>query len=278
MYEDILMASGLSEDEAHVYAALLGYGPQGAGALLSRLKGMKRGLLYKTLERLTSRKLVQQDEKNGKLQFHPLPPNALVDSAKAQVQVAEKNAAALEAVLPELNAKYHLSSERPVIRFFEGKEGLRELYEDKIASGAKELFFIRTARAQEYRELFGTWFGNYLLRQAQAGIKAHALTVDDADTNHDPAIDKARNVVRTWLRPQDYTAPVQIDTYGDKVSILSFGKEVFGILIENAPLAMAIRQIFDLAKAGAETREVTHDHAKPKIDAHADHVKKYPRA
>lgn len=273
MYEAIFTSIGLSSDETLVYEALLEHGPQGAGDLLDRTKKIKRGLLYKVLERLVTRGLVLQEEKDGRALFVPQPPESLLHMAEAQEDAARKSKESLQSLLPTLKAKYNLSTERPVIRFFEGVEGLREMYEDKLSSGVKDSYFIRTARAEEYRETFGKWFTHFLKRQTALGIKATALTVDDEFTNHDPDIDAMRNVTRIWLRPQDYTAPVQIDVYGDKVSIFSFGKEIFGVLLESKPIATAVREIFQLAEKGAKTLEITHDHPPLKKQERARRLK-----
>lgn len=260
LHEDILVRTGLSSDEARVYGALLDGGPQGAGDLLKRLSGVKRGLLYKVLDRLVDRGLVTEKKGAGPAQFVPQPPDMLLLLAEEREATFRHSREALKNALPDLKAKYNLSTERPIIRFFEGVEGLRKMYEDKLEAGIKELHFIRTARAETYRETFGAWFPHYLKRQRAAGVKAYALTVDDEFTNHDPAVDAARNMIRTWLRPQDYTAPVEVDAYGDRVAIFVFGKEFFGIIIESAPLAQSIREILILADRGAKTVEVTHDH------------------
>lgn len=264
MYEAIFTRVGLSIDETRVYEALLENGPLGAGDLLTHTKNIKRGLLYKVLERLTERGLVIQEKKSGKALFVPQPPESLLHIAESQEEAARKSKESLQSLLPALKAKYNLSTERPVIRYFEGVEGLREMYEDKLASGAKDSHFIRTARAEEYRETFGKWFTHFLKRQTELGISAHALTVDDEYTNHDPEIDAIRRITRLWIRPEDYTAPVQIDTYGDKVSIFAFGKEIFGILIESKPIATSLRELFVLAERGAKTLVIKHDHPTPK--------------
>jgi sugar-specific transcriptional regulator TrmB len=260
MNDDILVRIGLTPEEAWVYSALLDGGPQTAGDLLKRNIPIKRGLLYKVLDRLGERGLVTTQKGETKTVFNPQSPDTLMALMEERESEIRNSRESLSAALPGLKAKYNLSTERPAIRFFEGVEGLRKMYEDKIESGAKELLFIRTARAESYRETFGTWFAHYLKRQTEAGIKVHALTVDDEYTNHDPAVDAARGVVRTWLRPEDYTAPVQIETYGDKVTIHSFGKEIFGVMIESAPIATAIREVIQLADRGAKALEVTHDH------------------
>lgn len=260
MHEDIFTRIGLSRDEAWVYSALLDGGPQGAGDLLKRDIPIKRSLLYKVLDRLIERGLVTEQKGTGKARFVPQPPDMLTVILEDKESDVRRSRESLASAMPELKAKYNLSTDRPMIRMFEGVEGLRKMYEDKFESGAKELHFIRTARAETYRETFGTWFTHYLKRQTESGMKAYAITVDDEYTNHDPAIDAARNVVRTWIRPQDYTAPVQIDAYGDRVALFCFGKEFFGIIIESALLATAIRDLFKLADKGAKTITVTHDH------------------
>jgi hypothetical protein len=42
--------------------------------------------------------------------------------------------------------------------------------------------------------------------------------------------------------------------FGDKVSAISFGKEGLGMIIESPQIAESMRQIFELAKAGAKAR------------------------
>ena len=57
---------------------------------------------------------------------------------------------------------------------------------------------------------------------------------------------------RTWIDKKYYTAPVEIDIYSNKVAILSFGKELIGIIIESPQIAKALKQLFLLSKKGAK--------------------------
>jgi hypothetical protein len=59
-------------------------------------------------------------------------------------------------------------------------------------------------------------------------------------------------ITRTQVCPDHYTAPVEISSYGDKVSILSFGDEAIGMIIDSPQIAEANRQLFNLARLGAE--------------------------
>ena len=272
MYKPLLQSIGLTPDEATVYETLLIHGSQGAGGLVKRIKDIKRSLLYKVLERLVDKGLILQTRKQGKLEFSPQPPGTLVRLAEKQEEVARRSHEAIASSLPELKAKYNLSTEKPVIRFFEGVEGLKKMYEERLAAGNQETYLIRSSRARVYYEAFGKWFTYYLARRAKLGVKVHALTVDDEHAIHDPKIDKARHTIRTWLRPQDYTAPIDISVQGDHVSLLSYGKEMFGIVMENAPMAQAFKEVFLLAEKGAKTIPILHDH--PKAPTEHDFLKK----
>lgn len=260
MFNEVLTRAGLSEDEALVYETLLLHGPQSVGTQLPRVS-IKRGLLYKVLDRLIQRGLVTEKISKKRAIFVAQPPDTLLKIIEDQESELRKTRENFVRALPEMKAKYVISTERPVIQFFEGTEGLRKIYEDKLLPGTPTHHFIRPLRANVYEHAFGRWFVHYLERRAKLGITTYALTGDDADANHDPKIDAQRKVVRTWLRPQDYTTPIEIACYRDKVAIISYGKEIFGIVIESQHFSKAIKDLFSLAEKGAKTLKIEHDHA-----------------
>lgn len=266
MYKTVLIQAGLKEDEAAVYEALLMKGSQTAGSLLGLVKPIKRGTLYQVLRRLEERGLVREAGGEGKTRFIPETPGKLRALLSSREEEFVRSKESLDKALPELEAKFRLNEQRPSIRYFEGIEGLRQIYEEHIDSPAKELFFVRTAKARVTRDHLGKWWAHYKRRRKEKGMVAHTLAPDDPEANHDPAQDKAFAIVRTWIRPEDYTAPIEIDVYGDTVAVISFGKEIFGIAITNAHIAKAFLEVFRLAERGAGTITVKHDHpTKPSV-------------
>ncbi len=260
MYKNILTQVGLSGDEAEVYESLVTSGPVSASDLLKHVK-MKRGLLYKVIDRLMDRKLVRSTGTGAGRAFTAESPDKILDISEKIMRNIQQSHESLKKSIPELKAKYVLSNEKPIIRFFEGKDGLQSIYEDRLTTGAKEQYLIRTADATAYRDMFGKWFSYFLRRRVELGMKTYAITPDDhTASSHNATADKERNVSRTWVRVEDYSAPVEISSYGNKVSVVSFGKEVFGLVIENEPFAHAIRDLFRLAEKGAKTIQVDHDH------------------
>lgn len=245
-----LRAAGLSDEEARVYSLLLEGGPQTAGGLLKGA-GLKRGTLYQVLRGLAAKRLVTESKKDAKILFSPEAPDALLDRARARKDEASRDEAALAAALPELKTAYFAASQKPIFRFYEGIDGLKAIYESQL-EGAKEIWFLRANEASAYERHFGKWWAHFIRRRVERGIITHGLTPDTPEANHDPAVDKAWGVIRTWIRPEDYAAPVEIDVYGDTVAIISFGKEIFGLTMENRVIAQSFREIFKLVRKGAE--------------------------
>lgn len=51
---------------------------------------------------------------------------------------------------------------------------------------------------------------------------------------------------RTVLQRDNYTAPVEIDVYGNKVAFISFGETQMATIIDSPPVADAMRQLLRL--------------------------------
>ncbi len=259
MYEADLIAAGLESEEAAVYSALIEGGGMPASALAKSVGNIKRTTIYKVIASLIEKGLAEQVDKDGVAVFIPKSPEILHDRLKAQVSDLEEKRQRIQSALPALKSKFLLTVERPIVSYKEGIDGLKEIYEDHIVTG-KSLQFIRSNQARDYVHHFGKWWGHYLTRRAKKKIRTTAITPDSPEANHDVRLDRVRNVTRLWVRPEDYAAPVEIDIYGDKVAIISFGKEIFGIVIENEHVAQAFRDTFALAEKGAGTIDVGHNH------------------
>jgi hypothetical protein len=55
--------------------------------------------------------------------------------------------------------------------------------------------------------------------------------------------DSANKIVRTWIPSEGYTAPVEIDVYGDKTAFLAFGDEFMGVIVQSPYIAESMRQM-----------------------------------
>ena len=256
MYHKIMTQSGFSSEEADVYGLLLKQGPTKAHELLANTT-IKRALLYKILDKLIIKGLATKDDRNGVTIFIPRSPDILLRMADEQLQAIKNTQDAVRQILPRMRAQHILATERATITMYEGAEQLKTLYESSLGTPHKILYFLRPRSASSYKNVFGKWFSHFTGKQAKRGIKISSITPDDPRSNHEEAL----GVNRTWVRQQDYTSPVELKSYGESISIVLYTDKPSGILIKNTAIAKAFQELFILAKKGAATIPVPHDHA-----------------
>lgn len=244
---------GLSEKEATVYEALLNLGKANMGKLLPKVP-YKRGNTYDILKDLAAKGLISETEERGKTVFVVEPPDKLQEYIESQEKNAARAKANFKNLLPELKSVFNLVTERPNIQFFEGVEGMKQIYDDILLDG-KDFQMVRASYEPVFEKQVVPIVSNFIKTRVRHEQKVFALTPINQQanpTNKKPEDDNAVLMQRTWVDATKYTAPVEIDMYGNKVALLSFGKELVGVIIESQQIAEALKQIFELARLGAE--------------------------
>ena len=119
MYEQSLTQTGLSAEMAQIYELLLKNGAQTAGKLAKK-SGLKRGLTYKTLERLLEKQLIDKSEENEKVAvFTATHPLKLQDMIESRQQRAKNAQLALDGVLGVLISDYNLGLGKPGLNVYQ---------------------------------------------------------------------------------------------------------------------------------------------------------------
>jgi hypothetical protein len=238
---------GLTNSQAKTYVELIKAGSLTPPQLADRIKE-SRTAAYMSLAKLEEIGLAAKVGDAKKATYSPANPSALekvIADKRKEVTAAEdlyRNS------LPRLLTYYYSNRGEPGVRFYQGKDGLTKIYEDHLRTG-KDVYFVRTMADEEY---FGDVLYQYMQKRAKSGIKAQGLapytqgTFEYAQEN-----DKELNRDMAWFPPSAYKAPVEISIYGDKISLISFGEEAIGTIIESPQIAEALREIFQMAKIGA---------------------------
>jgi sugar-specific transcriptional regulator TrmB len=116
---------GLSTEESKIYLALLRSGKLNISEL-SKSTGLYRPMVYKLLPQLYGKQLVAQQQV-GKRTYY-------VAENPAQLKLlVGKLSDDLESVAEELFQAYRNGKQRPVIKNFEGKDGIRRVYEEMMS-------------------------------------------------------------------------------------------------------------------------------------------------
>lgn len=258
LLEDI----GLTKVQAQTYRALVDGGTQSAPALAAAI-GESRTNGYKVLDRLVELDLAVKESFGGKFRYSATSPAALEQFVKQQAETIRQKQRRLNAELPHLLDYYFAHSERPSIRYFEGKDGIVNVYKDQIATG-KPLCYIHTAAAmpfvgfQELHQLRNTFPRFGIRRRALSADNGPGIILPPHEQYPIAKSDEAMLLERTWVQPEDYTAPVEWSVYGDKLSVISYGEEAMGMIIESASIAQAFQQLFNMLEEGMRRRPGYH--------------------
>lgn len=249
MNEEILQQAGLTKAEATIYILLVKNSPL-APPKLADLAHESRTNTYKLLETLEEKGLVARDETQKKLRYWANNPSHLLESLKkrrTEVETAEKR---FEDSLPAMMDDYFKHSEQPSIRYFNGVNGVRQIYQDQL-DDAKPITFTMSFGI---RDFYGEQ-GMHSIRNEfpKRGIErkvfypdvAHTFEPGEPTTPIDES-DRLMHLTRTWVKDDDLKAPVEWSVYGNKVSIISLGSEVVGMIIESPQIAASLLEIFDL--------------------------------
>lgn len=249
MNEGTLHDAGLTKSEAKIYAELVKNSPC-TPPKLSDLAQESRTNTYKILDALEAKGLVSRDDSQKKLRYWANSPANLLESMKQKRLEVEEAERRFQQSLPSLLNEYFKHSELPSIRYFHGIDGIKKVYEDQLETGEA----IQMIHSESLADVIGLQ-NSHLLRNEfpKKQIARHMIFPDAAPkiapgTKTMPVAesDKIMLQTRTWLAEDDLKEPVEWSVYGNKLSIISFGSELVGMIIESQQIAKSFRELLEL--------------------------------
>lgn len=272
MNEQILIDAGLTKPQARTYKKLVENGPTAPPAL-AKLINESRTNTYKLLESLEEIGLVSRDETHKKLRYWANNPTVLADNWKRRVQEVKSAEKRIQGSMPELIDNYMRHSEQPGVRYFYGKEGIEQVYNDQLAD-KQPISFIMSIGVRNH---FGIQAMHEIRnRFPKLGIKRKVFYPDVAQSllpNEERVTveesDRLMLLERIWLEPEDLVEPVEWSVYGNKVSVISLGQEMLGMVIESKQIADSFREILDLLE-----KKIVQEPGYDKLPRHHTFTKK----
>lgn len=244
MLEKELQKLGLSDKEAKVYLASMELGPSPVQSIGSKA-GVNRATTYVMIETLIERGLMSSFEKGKKRFFtaeSPLRLLSILHKEEAELKDKMRN---LEEIVPHLNALLAKVEERPRVRFYEGKEGLRAVQEDFLRTNDKR---IETIYSAEYiRQVFtDDERKEYVRKRMEKGIKVRSIYTFGKNNLTD------KTATRFKVPTSKFPLFCDIIMYNNNVAITSLKGRLFGIIVESKEFADTMRSIFELSWEAAE--------------------------
>lgn len=243
MAKDILTALGLSEKEIQIYKAALESGAETVQKIAQRASVTRTGA-YSLIRSLIKRGLMSSNVRDKKTYFSAESPENLFRILEEKRKEIQHSSIDLKKIMPQLRTIYETTSDRPRVRVFEGKDGLKtmtnDLLKSKFASleeftSLDELYAIIPPRPDDHRQK---------IKQKFKKVPSKVIY-----TSKEGPILKGENGVkeRQFISKEKYPFTGSVNIYGNKVSLTSHKKTITGVIVDNKEIADTLRALFDLA-------------------------------
>lgn len=242
-----LRSAGLTENEARVYLTLLEMG-QSTVTQIAKSAKVTRTSAYAILDQLAGKKLVSVLGKEPKKEYSAESPENLREIIKGKLEETQKLLNIADQLVPELKSLHNITR-RPKVRFYEGKEGLQEVYEDTLTSHGPILAF---ASVEHTEGTLPKYFPKYYKRRAAKKIPIRAIFPESKESLELSKRDREELRTTVFIPEAEYSFSPEINIYDNKVMIASW-KENLGIILESQEIANALKKIFELSWVGAKS-------------------------
>jgi HTH-type transcriptional regulator, sugar sensing transcriptional regulator len=232
---------GLSDNEAKVYLAMLELGPASVQELAAKA-GINRPTAYFQIESLKKLGLVSVQNKGTKQFFVAESPEQLEALLDKQANQLEQKKKELKEVMPDLSTMFSLGDQKPVVRYFEGKEGLLSMQKILLKSKVKEI--LGMSSLDDLYQVFPKIKEDYVPERVRKKIKSRFIYT----SSEGPILKSSdkQNLRESKFIPQDrmpFTADLTI--FGDSVALASLKGNLTGIIIQHSEIAKSFKSLFE---------------------------------
>lgn len=241
--DQALQTLGFAQPEIDLYKACLLLGTSSQEELLSETEFPKL-TFQAALQSLKEKGMITVMLTNQTEQFQAESPAKLIKFARTQVQESVDALAILEDQKGVLEGQ--MSDEKPTVRFFEGKEGLKSMLNEfnQMEGDSALLCYspqhvhqaFSPEEVQDQQDIFTT-----------KNIQAESICFSDKDL-----LRETTNVNKHLVNIHHFPFSIDLEIYDNKVAIASLVDNKHGVIIESESIANSFRQLHKLAVLGAQ--------------------------
>lgn len=238
----ILESIGFDAKEAQLYVAGLQIGTAPASEY-AKVTGYNRITSYNLLESLVQKGYFTVVRKIRAKWYAPVSPEFLALESR-------KSAEALNRALPEMRSLQGSKYRKPHVRYFEGFEGVKHVYQDTLTAKSELFNFANSAVVRAHWPQYDE---EYVAERVKRGIRLRGIAPDDDAGRRVHGEDRAKLREIRLVPGADFDFTNEINIYDHKVAICSFDsglkgeRDMFGVIIESKEVAETQRQIFEMA-------------------------------
>ncbi len=243
MIEKFLEDIGLSEKESRVYLELL-RADNSSVLDLAKQTDILRTTIYPILESLEKKGLISRTKIDKKIRFQAEAPERLETYIESQKIKLNEQSKLVNEYVPQLKSLSRQSGEKPIIKIFEGREGILKANEESFGfeknQSTEISYFIYPY------DLLENFFSATEIKSARSirlgkNIKSQAIyTYSKGDR------EPSENSERIRIDASRYPIKCDISIFKDRIRIHTLGKSLSSILIKNQDIADTLKSLFKL--------------------------------
>jgi len=230
---DQLQNLDLNSNEAKSFLAILEIGPASISDIAKRAK-VKRPTAYYLIEELIKKGFVLKVPSGKRVFYQAIPPKNILN-------LLEKKKQNISKILPDLEALFYAKPSQPKVRFFEGKEGLKNIYEEMLNTSKKvyTIFsfddFLTVFTEKENEDFFN------IIRNAGGMLYDLIKPTPLAKKSVKEEIYR-KGITKVKFLPADFKVSIDQLVSGNKVAMISF-KSLAGVIIEDQNIADSQKEL-----------------------------------
>ena len=233
----VLTDLGLSEHEALVYLASLSLG---ATTILKIAEAaeIKRTTVYSVVESLKHKGLMRVEIKGLKKLYTAESP----EKVEGLIENRKQN---FQNLLPEFSALYNLKGGESFIKYYEGLESVKNIYEGLIRDIKPHQDYSIISDQHQWVNLDKKFFLDFTERRAKLNINIRLLLVDNPTAHNFKKYEKNYNE-RIKFLPSSTKLITNLVVTPQRVLIHQLIPPVLGIVIENKSVVQMHQQMFEI--------------------------------
>ncbi|NLZ74433.1 hypothetical protein GX917_00795 [Candidatus Falkowbacteria bacterium] len=244
MINKFLKNIGLTDKEAAIYLELLRI-DKSSVLNLSKKTNILRTSIYPILDTLLEKGLVSEIKVGKKTYFQAEPPErigAYIESQK--IRLEEQSLLAGE-YIPQLKSLSRQSGEKPIVKIYEGREGIFLANEESFGYGKRDkddiAYFIYPF------DLLENLFSEQEIKKSRAQrirkkIKSQAIYTYSKGER--PA---SENSVRLKVDYKKYPIKCDVSIFKDTIKINTLSKSLSSLVIKSQDIADTLKSLFEIA-------------------------------
>lgn len=234
---EILREIGLSDNESKVYLAALSLGPTTIKKIANSAE-INRTTAYPVISALQTKGLMKIDVEGFKKRY-------VAESPERLESIIDQSRERFKKRLPDFLSLYNLEGGEGFIKYYEGQEAVKSVYEKNIKDIKPGEEYMVISDAEKVFDMYGQWFDKFIERRGKLNINIRMILQNNPWAQDYKKYERNYNQSIRFL-PKEIDLVTNLVVTPQRVLIHQLNPPIIGIVIENKSAIKMHQQLFEV--------------------------------